>query len=275
MRTIEELEAIKALQKEVEAHDKLEMKLNWEMLETREHDRLDFFHYEEGELVGFLGLYGFGSTVEVTGMVKPAQRRKGHFTKLFTEAMATVKELGFTKVLLNAPTSSEAAKQFLEKQGAVYSFSEHQMQWHPVNLEDGTGFTLRRAEDKDLELRTRLDVDVFGLTAEDSLATEGRITSEPDTDLWMIEVDEEAVGKVRVKREDGQAWIYGFAILPEHQGKGTGRQVLRRIVKEQSEAGYTVHLEVEATNANALRLYESVGFRVHHAQDYYTYTTNE
>lgn len=275
MRTIEELEAIKALQKAVEAHDKLEMKLNWEMLETREHDRMDFFHYEEGELVAFLGLYGFGSTVEVTGMVNPSERRIGHFTNLFTEAMVTIKELGFTKVLLNTPASSEAAKQFLYKQGAVYSFSEHQMQWHPGDLEDGTGFTLRKSEDKDLELRTRLDVDVFGLTAEDSLATEGRITSEPDTDLWMIEVDEEAVGKVRVKREDGQAWIYGFAILPEHQGKGTGRQVLRRIVKEQSEAGYTVHLEVEATNANALRLYESVGFRVHHAQDYYTYTTNE
>ncbi|PJK16158.1 GNAT family N-acetyltransferase [Chryseomicrobium excrementi] len=271
MRTIEELEAIKALQKEVEAHDKLEMKLNWEMLETREHDRMDFFHYEEGELVAFLGLYGFGSTVEVTGMVKPSERRKGHFTKLFTEAMATVKELGFTKVLLNAPASSEAAKQFLNKQGASYAFSEHQMQWHPGCLEDGTGFTLRKAEDKDLELRTRLDIEVFGLTREDSLATEGRITNEPDTDLWMIEVEEEPVGKVRVKREYGQAWVYGFAILPEHQGKGTGRQVLRRIVKEQSEAGYTVHLEVEATNANALRLYESVGFRVHHAQDYYTF----
>ena len=30
--------------------------------------------------------------------------------------------------------------------------------------------------------------------------------------------------------------------------------------------------ELEATNANALRLYESVGFQVHYAQDYYTYS---
>ncbi|MFC4355605.1 GNAT family N-acetyltransferase [Chryseomicrobium palamuruense] len=266
------LKAIEHLQKEVEDHDGLEIKLNWEMLRERESDRMDFFHYEGDELVAFLGLYGFGSTVEVTGMVKPSERWKGHFTKVFQDGMATVHELGFTKILLNAPASSEAAKQFLKKQGADYAFSEHQMKWRSRELEEASGFLLRPAETKDNELRIQLDVEAFGLTREDSIATEGRITAEPDTDLWMIEVEEVPVGKLRVKREDGQAWIYGFAILPEYQGKGIGRKVLQRIVKEQSAAGYSVHLEVEATNAHALRLYESVGFEVHHAQDYYTYT---
>jgi len=274
MRTLEELKAIKALQKEVEAHDHLEMKLNWEMLEDRESNEYDFLHYENDELVAFLGLYGFGSTVEVTGMVKPNSRREGHFTRLFDEVMSTVSKLGFTKILMNAPASSEAAKAFLQMKGAIYSFTEHQMQWQPVELPEATGFTLRPAEDRDRELRVQLDIKAFGLTREDSLATEGRITAEPDTDLWMIEVEGEPVGKVRVKREEGQAWIYGFAILPEHQGKGIGRNVLRRVVKDQSEGGYSVHLEVEATNAHALRLYESVGFKVHHAQDYYTYSLN-
>lgn len=264
-----QLEAIETLQKEVEAHDHLEMKLNWEMLRERKTDRMDSLHYEGEELVGFLGLYGFGSTVEVTGMVKPSERRKGHFTKLFKEAMGAIQEHGFTTILLNAPASSEEAKQFLKKQGAEYAFSEHQMKWQPCELEAATGFTLRPVEERDAELRIQLDVEAFGLSREDSIATEGRITTEPDTDLWMIEVDGESIGKLRVKREGSEAWIYGFAILPEHQGKGIGRNVLRRIVKEQSEASYSVHLEVEATNAHALRLYESVGFKAHHSQDYY------
>lgn len=272
MLTTKQLAAIADLQKEVEVYDGLELKLNWEMLRERESGRMDYFHYEVDELVAFVGLYGFGSTVEVTGMVKPSERRKGHFTKLFQEGMNAVQELGFTKILLNAPASSEAAKAFLSKQGAEYAFSEHQMKWQPRELEETAGFTLRPAEEPDRELRIRLDVEAFGLTREDSMATEGRITAEPDTDLWMIDVDGESVGKVRVKREDGQAWIYGFAILPQHQGKGIGRRVLRRITKDQSAAGYSVHLEVEATNAHALRLYESVGFEVHHAQDYYTYS---
>ncbi|MGV2806599.1 GNAT family N-acetyltransferase, partial [Clostridium perfringens] len=83
--------------------------------------------------------------------------------------------------------------------------------------------------------------------------------------------NEETVGKLRVSREDGQAWIYGFSILPEYQGRGIGRKALRQVVKEQSSAGFTVHLEVETRNDHALRLYESVGFKSVHVQDYYKY----
>lgn len=272
MLTSKQLKDIERLQLEVETHDHLELKLNWEMLRERDREQLDFMHYEEDELVAFIGLYLFGSTVEVTGMVKPKARRMGHFTKLFSEAMAKVEELGCKKILLNAPASSEAAKMFLEKHEAVYSFSEYQMQWQPKDLPASAGFTLRYAEPEDTELRIRLDVDVFGVSPEDAVATEGLIQSDANTDLLMIDVNNETVGKVRVKREMGQAWIYGFAILPEHQGKGIGRGVLRQIVKEQSAAGYTVHLEVEIKNEHALRLYESVGFEVKHAQDYYLYT---
>ncbi|WP_415639930.1 GNAT family N-acetyltransferase [Paenibacillus lupini] len=65
--------------------------------------------------------------------------------------------------------------------------------------------------------------------------------------------------------------MYGFAILPEYQGKGIGRKVLRRVINEQSSAGYSLHLDVETKNDHALGLYESVGFKAVHAQDYYTY----
>lgn len=74
-----------------------------------------------------------------------------------------------------------------------------------------------------------------------------------------------------MSRKDGEAWIYGFAILPEHQGKGIGSKVLRQVIKEESSAGYSVHLEVETKNDQALGLYKAVGFKVVHSQDYYTY----
>lgn len=271
MLTIQQLQDIEKLQKEVETHDGLQLKLNWEMLRTRESDQLDFLHYENNELIAFLGLYSFGSTAEVTGMVKPSKRQKGYFTQLFVDAMAVAKEIGYKKILLNAPASSNAAKEFLKKQGAIYKFSEHQMQWQPQNLDVTTGFVLRPATIADLDMRIRLDVEAFDVPLEDAKAMESRIDGDEDTDMLMIDVNDETVGKIRVKREDGQAWIYGFSILPEHQGKGIGRKVLRHIVKQQSEAGHSVHLEVETKNANALNLYESVGFKVVHAQDYYIY----
>jgi ribosomal protein S18 acetylase RimI-like enzyme len=47
--------------------------------------------------------------------------------------------------------------------------------------------------------------------------------------------------------------------------------VLRRVIKDQSSTGHSIHLEVETKNDHALGLYESVGFQAVHSQDYYSY----
>jgi ribosomal protein S18 acetylase RimI-like enzyme len=271
MLNTQQLQDIEKLQKECENHDQLQLKLNWEMLRKRESNELDFLHYENDELVAFLGLYAFGSTVEICGMVKPTERRKGHFHRLFEQGMKTSKQNGYKKVLLNAPAGSDAAKAFLNEHGANYAFSEHQMEWQERSLEEVDGFTLRKATLDDLDMRVRLDVEAFGVAEEDAQAMESRINGDEETDMLMIDVNEKTIGKIRVKREDGQAWIYGFSILAEEQGKGIGRKVLRRVIKEQSSSGHSVHLEVETKNDHALGLYESVGFKAVHAQDYYTY----
>ena len=272
MLTTKQLQDIEQLQKECEAHDGIQLKLNRDMLRDRQNDQLDYFLYEQDKLIAFLGLYPFGSTVEVCGMAKPTERRNLHFTHLFHQGMNTVEENGYKKILLNAPAGSKEAKAFLAHIGATYAFSEHQMTWREKDLETVDGFTLRHATEADLAMRVRLDAECFGIPEEDAKVTESRIDGETDTDMWMIDVGEETIGKIRVKREDGEAWIYGFSILSAFQGKGTGRKVLQHIVQEQRAKGYSVHLEVETRNSNALRLYESVGFEVVHAQDYYTYS---
>ena len=104
---------------------------------------------------------------------------------------------------------------------------------------------------------------------EDARSHLERIKERQDEQFLMIEADNETVGKVRINRMDGEAWIYGFAILPEYQGRGYGRKVLRNIVKNEHEAGNQIWLEVEAKNSRALDLYESVGFVKMQGQDYY------
>jgi ribosomal protein S18 acetylase RimI-like enzyme len=203
--------------------------------------------------------------------VKPSERRKGHFHRLFQQGMVTAKQNGYKKILLNAPAGSNAAKAFLNNQGADYTFSEHQMEWQERSLEEVDGIILRQAKADDFDMRVRLSVTAFGLDEENAKAIEITVNGDEDTDMLMIEVNKETVGKIRVSREDGQAWIYGFSISPEHQGKGIGRKVLRRVIKDQSSAGYSVHLEVETKNDHALGLYESVGFKAVHSQDYYIY----
>lgn len=59
--------------------------------------------------------------------------------------------------------------------------------------------------------------------------------------------------------------------MPEYQGKGIGRKVLQKVIKDQISDGFSVHLEVETKNDHALGLYKMVGFKVIHSQDYYLY----
>lgn len=271
MLTKQQLQDIKKLQNECETHDNIQLKLNWNMLENCQTHQLDFLHYEKDELVAFLGMYPFGSTVEVCGMVKPSERRKGHFQRLLQEGMEEAKQSQYKKILLNTPAGSNAAKAFLDKIGANYTFSEHQMVWQESYLEPVEGLTLRQAKEDDLDMRIRLSVEAFGMTNEDAQSMERSFNKERNTDMLMIDVDERTVGKIRVSRKHGETWIYGFSILPEHQGKGIGRKVLRQVIKDQSSAGYSVHLEVETKNDHALGLYKAVGFKVVHSQDYYTY----
>jgi ribosomal protein S18 acetylase RimI-like enzyme len=267
--TTQRLQDIERLQLECEAHDRIQLKLNWEMLRKRETEGLDFYRDEKGELVAFLGLYPFGSSVEICGMTSPNHRRKGYFQRLFEQGISAARQAGYKKILLNAPAGSDEAKAFLAKQGAEYAFTEHQMKWQEGALGETEGVILRAASADDFELRVRLSVTAFGLDEEDARAIESRVEADEDSDIFMIEANEATVGKIRVSREDGQAWIYGFSILPQHQGQGIGRKVLRQVVQDQSNAGHSVHLEVETKNDQALGLYESVGFKTVHSQDYY------
>jgi ribosomal protein S18 acetylase RimI-like enzyme len=265
----QQLVDIKKLQNACEAGESFELKLNWDMLETRPENEIhDLFHYEDGNLVGFLGLYGFGSKVELCGMVHPGFRRKGIFTQLFKEAEKLIVEHKYKQILLNAPSKSETAKIFLQTVPCSYSFSEHQMQWKEKELEPQPDVSLRLTTPEDLELEIQLEVQCFGADESDAR----KFSKGPHNlvdENYMIVTTGKTVGKIRISHANGEAWIYGFAVLPQYQGKGIGRKALTNVVIKEHQDSYPIFLEVEAKNANALRLYESCGFKAYHSQDYY------
>ncbi|MDQ0201095.1 GNAT family N-acetyltransferase [Neobacillus ginsengisoli] len=273
MLTQEQLQEIKELQEVCEKDGGFQLKLNFDMLKNRTgNSKEDFFHYENSKLVGFLGSYGFGNKVELCGMVHQDYRRKGIFSKLFEMGLEEAKKQGFETILLNAPTDSQTAKEFLKNIPSTFAVAEYQMKWQKTDLSEDPAITVRPSISKeDWEAEVQLEVLSFGFSEKEARDFNQRIMETRGGQNLIIEAEGKTAGKMRVAEGNGEAWIYGFAVYPELQGRGIGRKALSRVVKMEDKKGFSVFLEVEAKNAHALGLYESCGFKSYHSQDYYKY----
>ncbi|WP_334071469.1 MULTISPECIES: GNAT family N-acetyltransferase [Paenibacillus] len=270
-------EDVKELQHICEAHDSIVLKLNWDTLLSRKPaEKADLAEYRDGRLIGFLGFYDFGSSVELCGMVHPDYRCQGIFTRLLQKALNPESLSAYKRILLNAPENSESAKAFMSTVPFTYDFSEYQMKHEPsgdLSLPVRDDVMLRSAEAKDVPVLARLDSEGFDLPLEESVSFYENYETIAENEVLML--DENPVGKLRVSRSNREAWIYGFAVSPTYRGHGIGSAALRQIVRRETAAGYEVWLEVALDNPNAMRLYESTGFRTVRAQDYYRYNFSE
>lgn len=273
MPTVPELLKIKELQKVCEKEGGFQLKLNFDMLENRSGDRQeDFFHYEEGVLIGFLGSYGFGNKVELCGMVHPDYRRKGVFSSLLKLGIEEAMKWNIETILLNAPSQSQSAKAFLKTLPCTFTVAEYQMQWHQKDLSEDDGVMVRPSFSKeDSEAEIQLDIAGFGMGEQESREMQQLIDENSSDKRLIIEAEGRIAGKMRVSELNGEAWIYGFVVFPELRGRGIGRKALAKVVLMEHQKGLPIFLEVEAKNEHALKLYESCGFRTYHSQDYYEY----
>ena len=271
--TIEQLEEIKALQQVVERYDSIELKLNWDMLENRsEEEQTDFLTYDSGQLVGFLGLYSFGSKIEVCGMVHPDYRRKGIFSNLFQNSHSALEKA--RHILLNVPSNSKLGKLWLDSITCTYEESEYMMKWEGKVLPDlDESISLRPSRKEDIDMKMKLDIACFDFKAEEAKMYNDRLEKEGlQKEFFMIEAEDKTVGKIRIHHDKERSEIYGFAVLPEFQGKGYGRKALQEAVRLEAQRGQSVYLDVQTENEKALSLYTSTGFIKESQQDYYLYS---
>ena len=86
----------------------------------------DILWWDGDWLLGFLGLYAFGSpTLELAGMVDPAARRCGVATALLDAALPLCRDRAYRQVLLVTSRASSAGRSFALSRGAVLEHSEH------------------------------------------------------------------------------------------------------------------------------------------------------
>lgn len=264
------LTALADLERRTVAVDGGRLKLEWGVLKSRDGRRVeDLLWWEGEELLGFLGLYAFGPPdVELAGMVDPAARRRGIATALLNAALPLCRERGYGQALLVTPRESEGGQAFAISRGARLEHSEHALTLFgpPTPGPEDAATTMRRATVADAAEISRLLTSAFGWTPPD---TAERLASQTERTL-LIEVAGSAIGTVRLTSEQDTGSIYGFAIDPGWQGRGIGRDVLRRICSLLIDEGAKrVRLEVAVDNERALGLYTSIGFERVTTEDYF------
>jgi ribosomal protein S18 acetylase RimI-like enzyme len=265
------LEAIAKLERQVVEADGGRLKLEWGRLRRRNGERVEDLLWWDGDrLVGFLGFYGFGSSLELAGMVAPDARRRGIGNALVDAAVPLCRRPACRKALLIVPRPSAAGKRLALRRGAVLDHSEHALVLsdEPASGPHESTLGLRAAIGADLPLISRVPEEAFGPPAPDDLA---RLLDSPNERTMVVEVSGSTVGTLRLTREGDDAAIYGFAIDPSWQGRGLGRDALRRACKQlRAEGARRIRLEVAVENDRALALYTSVGFKPVITEDYFS-----
>jgi ribosomal protein S18 acetylase RimI-like enzyme len=266
--------SVKALEDRVVAADGGRLKLEWGVLDSwaadgRAEPRVAVFEEDE-RVLGFAGRYAFGDggTAEVAGMVDPAARRRGIGSRILDGVLRGCRERGFDEVLLVTPRNGAGGAQFARAHGGRLEHSEHALvlRGDPTPGRSDAAVTLRRAGPGDAEVIGRLLDAAFHSTPSDL----EKLLALPDERTLLISYADVPVGTVRLTRGPDSGGIYGFAVDPAWQGRGIGRDVLRRCCTLlRDEGAHTVGLEVAVDNERALGLYTSVGFEPVLTEDYY------
>ena len=75
----------------------------------------------------------------------------------------------------------------------------------------------------------------------------------------VIQIGDSSAGILVVDREPRQIWLRQIYLLPEHQGKGVGRRLVKDLLAEGASANVPIRLRVLALNS-ALAFYVKLGF---------------
>ncbi len=264
------LEAIASLERRVVSADGGRLKLEWGTLRHRKPaEARDLLWWGDGRLLGFAGIYGFGwPTLELTGMVDPAARRRGIGRALLDQALLVCGRLGGERALLVVPRTSAGGRELALRLGMTHEHSEHALtlRQRPSASAPVQVLSLREATAQDVPALSNLYLDGFG----DARVDDDRPLVDRGRRTLMVIQDGEAVGTLALTLEGDRGAVHGFVVASQQRGRGIGRAALARACSELFDNGAThVELEVEVVNDRALGLYESIGFSRLATDDYY------
>ena len=214
---------------------------------------------------------------EASLMVHPSFRRQGLGRSLVDGIRAELRRRGLNGCLIVTDQASLSAKSFLAALGIIYTSSEYRLELNPAAIDRSRprvdGLTLRPANQDDAE--TLVQVLSAAFWEPDEHAWENVLATfrESTRRFYLAELNGEPIGAIRIGEWGGNGDITAFGVVPDHQGKGFGRQILLDAVDLLLQLNLPrILIEVAVDNRNALGLYESCGFHITQEYGYYTLT---
>jgi ribosomal protein S18 acetylase RimI-like enzyme len=254
--------------------EKINVKLNWELMRSRTTGAIsDFCYFDQGQLVGYAPLDGFGDQYEVTALVYPAHRRQGIFRQLFAAARAEARQRRAGQLLLVNYRASTSGNATVVRLALPYHNSEYHMEAQADALPPLPASQIRlvHATSANVGQLARLMAINFGAGEWNRQAALAADIARGDGRYFLAEVESESVGHIGVVTSATEAYIRAVGIIPEWRGRGYGRQLLAAMVQKLLADGFQhFSLDVATDNRNALSLYQSCGFRETNIYDYYT-----
>lgn len=271
--TADDLAALKELVATCQVHDGHDVKLNWRMMQHRSPEQAsDFCWYAAGALVGFAPLDAFGPECELTVVVHPAFRRRGIGGALVAAAAAEARRRGAEKLLLVNQRASTTGAAFAASRGLVATSGEYHLERAaatppPVPV---SPLLLRRATLADLDVMVRIMAICFDSPEDEAREWTARHLGQEGSREYVAELDGTIVGKIGLVFEANGVYLRAIGVLPEYRGRGYGRYLVAQTIALLTAEGQTrFSLDTATDNENALGLYQSCGFSVTLAYDYY------
>ena len=276
--SMQQVSQVRALAGLCEARDgySMEARLDFGTLATRPEGSIgDVLWYDCRQLVGFAGQNSYGDPLEVETsiLVHPDHRGKGMGRAMAHAVVGECQKFGVRRLLFVVPRESREGAGFAAMMGTWHSHSEYTMDLDASRVVASSPTSdpveLRPAGVEDVPIMATIVASAFAEPVGEEEQALVRLMKDSTRITYLATQDGRPVGVIQSAVSDGRAFIVHFAVRPDMQGRGIGRQMLMAIVRGlQNSGGKWITIEVETENQNALSLYQRCGFVTVNATNY-------
>lgn len=238
-----------------------------------------FLLYENRELISVLAMFiPSRLEAEISALTSPKYRCNGYFKALLSRAVEELKKFGIREILFVCERQSRSGKEVMDSLQAKYEHTEYTMRFieascSPLNT---CRLALHRPHISELDKIIRASRRIFSESYADSKRRIEKCLNSNDRDQYLGVRNEEIVGIGSVNLIRDEASLFAFGIMPEYRDQGYGKELLRLIIDHLWQSGKTeIMLEVNSSNAAALKLYKKSGFRIEVVLEYYRKKVSE